>query len=191
MLVRPAETRATHHIAGFVYRQLDEQTGNGPSTLAGLGIGDGQERVAVNGLDEAVAERVERGAESAHFVAAEHALLDGGVDRPVIDQRSARMIDEISPIEVPGAQLGDLADSAGDRVLVTLSAGLGVVDRPKPVGDLIALLESVTISVKLGLSGKPVGQVVEACRGFRDGLTVNGVVHVKWGTDPYREEHYN
>src|SRR5262249_13191803 len=130
--------------------------------------------------DEAIAECVERGAEGAHFVAAKHALLNGGVDRPVIDQRSTRMINEIDAVEVPGPQLSDLADRAGDRVLVTLGAGLGVVDRPEPLGDPVALLESGAISVELGLCDETVGQIVETRRGFCDGLTVNGFVCVKW-----------
>src|SRR5262249_55836338 len=102
------------------------------------------------------------------------------------------MIDEVDAVEVPGAQLDDLADRASDRILVALGAGLGVVDRPKPVGDLIALLESGTISVECGLSDEPIGLVIEACWGFRSpGLTVNGDVQVEWGADPYREEQYD
>src|SRR5262249_5994770 len=97
----------------------------------------------------------------------------------VVDQRSAGMVNEVDAVEVTGPQLGDLADSAGDRVLVALGAGLRVVDRPKSLGDVVALLEDTAVSVECGLSGEPVGQVVETCWGFRSpGLTVNGVVHV-------------
>src|SRR5262249_41714736 len=128
--------------------------------------------------DEAVAGRIERGAEGANFVAAKHALLNGGVDRPVIDQRSARMINEIDAVEVPGPQLSDLADRAGDRVLMALGAGLRVVYRPKPLGDIITLLKNSFVSVELGLRGETVGQIVETGRGFCDRLTENGVARV-------------
>src|SRR5262249_9521410 len=96
------------------------------------------------------------------------------------------MIDKVDAVEVPGAQLSDLANGAGDRVLMALGAGLRVVDWPKPIGDLVALLESGAVGVELSLSGETIGQVVKASRGLC--LTINGVAHEKRGTDPYREE---
>src|SRR5215468_8262314 len=185
MLILPAEACAPRRAAGFAYRYLDER----PSLTRGLAIGYVHERVTVNALDEAVTKRVERSAEGAHFVATEHALLNVRVDRPVIDQRPAGMINEVDAVEVPGPQFGDLTDPAGDRVLMAIRTCRGVVERPKPMVDGFTLLELRAVCVHLGLGGEPVSQVVKSGRRICDArLTVNGVVRVKWVTDPYSEK---
>src|SRR5262249_60019184 len=90
-----------------------------------------------------------------------------------------------------GARVGHAVVPASDRILMTLGAGLGVVDRPKPVGNLLALLEGRFVSVEIRLSEEPIGLVVEACRSFCGSLTVNGVIQVEWGADPYRDGQYD
>jgi hypothetical protein len=77
------------------------------------------------------ADRVPQGA---HVVAGLHDLLEGRVDRAVVDERAARVIDENASlcVEASGAQLGDLAGAAGHRRLVALDAGLGIEHRPRP-----------------------------------------------------------
>lgn len=96
-----------------------------PPLCAGLVVGDGDDIVAVDRLDEAVAERVERRAEGADVLCGRgHALLDVRVGGAVVDERAARRVDEVAyGVLVTGAQFGDLADGAGDGVLVALGAG--------------------------------------------------------------------
>src|SRR5438445_770860 len=69
-------------------RDLDEQPGDLAVALAGLGIGDGGQRVRVDRLDEAVAEHVGRHPQSADVFRAGYALLDRGIDRAIVDQRT-------------------------------------------------------------------------------------------------------
>ena len=59
-----------------------------------------------------------------------------------------------------GAQLGDLTDATGHGVLVTLPAGLRVVDRAEAVVDRFALLEGAPVEVELRLVDEPVGLIV-------------------------------
>src|SRR5262249_35833483 len=96
-----------------------------------------------------------------------------GVDGPVVDQRAAGMVDERYPVEVPGAELRDLADAAARRVLMAFAARLGVVHRSEPVGDRLALVEDRASGVEVGLGQEAVGQVVEARGGFGNGLTLD------------------
>src|SRR5262249_40323213 len=107
--------------------------------------------------------------EGAHLLAGGDALLDRGVDRPIVDQRPAWVIDEVDAVKVARAELAYLARPAGDRVLVALAAGLRVKDRPQPVRDLLLLAEVVHIRVEVGLRDKAVGLVVKARGGFDRG----------------------
>src|SRR5262245_1530125 len=101
------------------------------------------------------------------------------------------MVNEVDAIEVAGAQLGDLADSATDRVLVTRTARCGIVERPETFVTIFDFVEGGAVSVELGLGRGPVSQVVEAGRGLCNGLTENGFVYVKRGTDPHYKEYNN
>lgn len=98
------------------------------------------------------------------------------------------MLDEETSVGVipPGPDLGDLADPARDRALVTLDAGLGVVDGPQTVvSHEFPFFEDVPILVELGLGAESVRQVVEA-RGGLDGLAVRDGQDQK-GRDPRRK----
>ena len=163
MLVFPPEAAAAHQAVGFEDGDLDEL-----SPHAGrLAVGDGDERVAVDGLDEAVAEGVEGGAERAHLVATQDPLLDGRVDRTVVDERAAGVVDEIDAVEMAGPDLGDLADGPRNGVLVAFGAGLSVVDGTEAVVDRLDLFEDSAVGVERQLvGGEAVRQVVEARRGL-------------------------
>ena len=84
------------------------------------------------------------------------------------------MVDEIDPVEMAGAQLGDLADGAGDGVLVALGAALGVEHRPQALVDAFALFKDDLVRVELRLRGEAVGEVVEARGGFGRRLGEDG-----------------
>src|SRR5437867_8893069 len=62
---------------------------------------------------------------------------------------------------MPGAQLADLTDCAGHRVLMTFTAALRVVHGAQAIGDLVALLERRACGVEVRLAEEPVGLVVE------------------------------
>src|SRR5205085_477594 len=109
------------------------------------------------GFNKPVAQRIERSAEGTHLVAAKHTLLDCSVDGSVVNQRTARMVNEVGAVEMPRTQLGDLANGACDRVLVAFDAALRIVDRAQAFGDVITLLEGSEIGIELGLSGETVG----------------------------------
>src|SRR5205085_6148435 len=63
-----------------------------------------------------------------------HTLLCARIDGAVVDERAAGCVNEVAVrVVVSGAQLRDLADRAGDRILVALAARLRVIDRPQAV----------------------------------------------------------
>src|SRR5216683_2715029 len=139
MLVLPSEAADAHGVPRFEYGNLNHLTLDETAALPRLRVGDRHERVRVDRLDETVAMRVGRHAERPDVFSAWHAFLDLRVGRAVIDQRSARRVDEVAEdILVARPQLADLADGAGHRVLVTLHAPLRVVDRAQPLGNLVA-----------------------------------------------------
>src|SRR5262249_9463885 len=117
--VLPTEASGSRHSAGFDRRNLDERPYDA-SRLAGLNGCDG---VAVDGLNEAIAKGVESGAESPDvFERGDvQALLDGGCDRPKLNQRLVLVtggIDKDAVDQMPGSQFPDLADGADVRIVV-------------------------------------------------------------------------
>ena len=112
--------------------------------------GDGHQRVVVDRFDEAVAQRVERRPQRPDILRFRHMFLRLGDDRAIIDDgtsaNAARAIidgdgwiDEIAVrIGVADAQLGELAGTAADRVLMTVGASPRVEDRPKPAIDVVS-----------------------------------------------------
>src|SRR5207244_4517364 len=95
-----------------------------------------------------VSQSIKRHAEGADIFSARHALLDGSIDRAIIDQRAAGSVYKCArSIFVPGAQFGDLAGRASDRSLVALRTGLGVVDRSQSLFDGVTFLEDQPIIV--------------------------------------------
>ncbi len=80
--------------------------------------------------------------------------------------RDLRILELVVCVQMSHAQLGDLAGGTGDRSLVALAAGLGVVEGPKSIGgDVLDLLEKLLIRGTPGGIGKSIALVVESgCR---------------------------
>src|SRR6185503_14277667 len=90
------------------------------------------------------------------------------------DERTAGMVDEVRPVEVPGALFGDLADAAGGGMAMARSAAVGVERRPDAVGDRLDVFEDLFVEVEGRLVGVAVRESVESCGGFRDRLHPRG-----------------
>jgi hypothetical protein len=96
----------------------------------------------------------------------QHAFLDFGVDRSIVDQRSTGVLDEREAVEMPGPEFGDLADASGDRRLMTFGAGLRVVDRSEPFRNVVAFLEVAARDVERGLVDEAIREVAESDGSF-------------------------
>src|SRR5207237_3660820 len=133
--------------------------------VVGLTRGYPKQRRVGDGFDEAVAQRVQRGARGVDRLRPRksggeerrHALLNLRVDGAVLDERAAGRVNEDRPAargaaesfyDVAGAKLRDLADRARHRVLVALAAGLRVVDGPQPVLYLVHLREDELVGLE-------------------------------------------
>src|SRR5438034_8404164 len=163
MLALPPEASCSRSVAGLEHRHTGERTSLG-QRLTALYAG---QRLIGDALDEAVAQRVERRPESSNLLSERYTLLDRRVNRAVVDERTAWRVDKVAVGgDVSCSQLGDLADRACDRVLVAFAARLGVVNGPETVRYLLDVLERRLCFVELDLTDKPVGQIVEAGRGF-------------------------
>ncbi len=147
VLVLPTEAADADGAVRLENRHGDHLAGDASFALPRLRVGDREERVRVDRLDEAGAEGVGGHPEGADVLEAGHALLDGGVDRPIVDERPAGRIDEGScGVEMSRAQFGDLADCAGDGVLVAFRTGLGVIDRAQSLCDLSSRSSNVALA---------------------------------------------
>src|SRR6185369_5568454 len=141
VLVLPAEAGAAREPSGLAHGDLDELAADLAQGEDRLGCGDGRQGVAVDGLDETVAEGVGGGAQRTDLVALDDPLLEGGVDGAVVDEGAARMVDKVGAVEVSGSEFRDLADGAADRALVALATGARVVDGAEALVDLFSLVE--------------------------------------------------
>src|SRR5262249_23785491 len=136
-----AEASATNQVVRFQNRHLDELAGNEASALSRLVLRDIEQRVAVDCFDKAIAENICRHAEGRDVFTARNTLLRLWADRAIVDQRTVRdraraVVDGdcwiykvAKRIRMPHAQLTDLADAAGNRILMAISARFVVVDR--------------------------------------------------------------
>src|SRR5579859_3589134 len=70
-------------------------------------------------------------------------------------------------VEEADAQLADLAGRASDRILMTFTTGLSVVDGTETVGELFGLFEDRAVGIHGRLGFEAVGLVVVACGSFR------------------------
>src|SRR2546426_6726443 len=130
-----------------------------------------------------VSEQIEGRAERANLLRLRHAFLkldvrEGGIGTncAIIDKRAAGNhccavgdrdagIDKLSSrVAVPHAQLGDLAESAGDRVLMAFAARLRVVDRPEAIGYVFDFIELLLIRLMSGLIDDAIRLTVKFCR---------------------------
>src|SRR5262249_38710603 len=140
VLILPTEAGAPQRVASLDHRNLDE----GPHKTGRLSIPDGDECVTVNTLHEAIADGVEGRAESPDVFerGVVQALLDGGRDRPQLDQRlPARGVDEDAAGQVPGPQLTDLAEASDIRVIVAVATTRGVVGGPESISHGFDFIE--------------------------------------------------
>ena len=111
--------------------------------------GNGVERRIVDAFHETVSKCVQGGPERLNFMPVRDVFLNGSIDRPIVNERAARSIDKVHPIVMSRPQFGDLAQTTGDGALMTLHAGLCVIDRPKSLIDGFALFEHVAIMLEL------------------------------------------
>ena len=72
-----------------------------------------------------------------------------------------------------GSEFSHLANRTRHGVLVTLSAGLRIVNRAETLGDIVTLLESRPVSVHRGLRNERVGLIIEARGGFGGRLALD------------------
>jgi len=85
VFVFPTKTADPETAARLQYRYCDDLAGNPAKALKKLLSGECGERIAVCGFDEAIAERIERGAQGLNIRAIQDAFLDRGIDRAIID----------------------------------------------------------------------------------------------------------
>src|SRR2546426_11516146 len=171
MLTLPPEPPNSQSIFGFQDRPPNNLPSDQPEALAILIPRDREERLVGDRLDEAVSQGIQRGAERPHVLGLGDPLLDCRVDRAIVDERSAGGgFKPGFPMEsqhsVPGAKLGDLADAAGQRILMALDTALRVVDRTEPPVDFFALLKGRLRGLELFFGQEPVGRAVEPDWGF-------------------------
>ena len=97
----------------------------------------------VDGFHETISERVQGGPERLNFITNRDMFLNGGIDRPIINERTARGSGKSlgRSIIVSRPNFGDLAQTAGDRALMAFRAGLCVIDWPKSLIDGFPLPE--------------------------------------------------
>src|SRR5262249_7371565 len=98
----------------------------------------------------------------AHLVAGRHGLLDRRIDRVRLDQRAAGRIDELRAVEVPDAQLEDIAAATAHRDVVAGHAGRVVVHGAEAVLDGELLAEDLGRGVHVGLRREAVAEAVVA-----------------------------
>src|SRR5262245_51861066 len=97
------------------------------------------------------------------------------------------MIHENEAVKVTGPELRYLADPASDRVLVTLTTGLSVINGSEAVSDLLYTGELLLGHIHFRLSNEPVRVVVKASWGFCGRLTLDGARKSKWHHERRRE----
>ena len=149
MLVLPAEAADA-----VLSRRLQHGDGDGLTVNLAMGRqhllgGDGRQRAVVDRFDEAVSQRVERRSQRPDILRCRHMFLRLGDHRAIIDEGTSAdaagaiidgdgRIDKIAiRIGVADAQLGELAGTAADRVLMTVGASPRVENRPKSAIDVV------------------------------------------------------
>src|SRR5262249_36597620 len=139
------------------------------------------ERLIRERFDESIAEQRYGHADGADRLGVGHTLLDFrtgkrrvGTDGTVIHQRAAgnhlaavsdrnlRILEVSIAIQVTRANLGDLARSAGNGILVALAAGLRVVEWSEAVRDLFYGIEFREVRLMRCLVGDAIAAVVES-----------------------------
>jgi hypothetical protein len=146
-----------------------------------LAPGELAQELVRRGLDQSVAEQVDRYPEGADVGVVRHVLLDllvreraARADGAVVDQRPSfddhlaardrhpRGLKSALRIAQAGAELGHLAAAAGEGVLVAFAARLRVVQGPKSIGNVLDVVEHGLIVDECRLIDRTVRLAVEA-----------------------------
>src|ERR1700751_4835995 len=144
MLVFPAKSPYAGLSRGFENRCLHNLPVDSAVALFALARGDLDQRVIVDRLDKAVAERIEGGAQSANVLCRRYVFLCLWTDSSIIDNRAPS--NRIQPIVdkdgwihkisiliiVANTEFGDLTCTAAVWILVTADTGGCVVYRTQP-----------------------------------------------------------
>ena len=176
MLVLPAEAADAILSRGLQNRDLDGLAVNLAVGRTRLLVGDGQQRVVVDRFDKAVAQRIERCPQCPDILRIRHMFLRLGDDRAIIDERTSadaagtivdrdRGVDKIAVrIFVADAELGELAGSAADRVLMAVDAGPRIKDGSKPAIDVVCRFVNLLVAGETvaGRFGDPVADALRA-----------------------------
>src|SRR5262249_6274245 len=173
-LILPPKATYPTVSSGFENRDLNDERIDAAPALNDFVVGECNQRVAVDGLDKPITKGIEAGAERPDVLAARNPFLnvglqevmlhsicigyDPGANSPVINQRAigdriCAIIDEYGRVHkvaigvlVAAAELSYLADAPADRVLMALTAGLGIVGRPKPFSGVVNFAERIAVS---------------------------------------------
>ena len=186
MLVFPAEPPDSRLSGGFDDRNVKHLAADLAVGARALLPGNVNQRLVGNGFHKAITQKIHREAESTDSLSIGNALLNLRVresriraDGAIIHKRSAG--DDFcsasdrdvwileTPIRSPmsHAQFRDLACPSRGRVLVTLAAGLRVVERPKPVFHIFRFIKFLLIGLVGCVINHAVAFVVEASGRFR------------------------
>src|SRR5262249_5957547 len=110
-----------------------------------------------NTLHEAIADGVESRAESPDVFerGVVQALLDGGRDRPQLNQRlSARRVDKDTAGQMPGPQLTNLAEAADIGVIVAIATTRGGIGRPKSIVHGLDFIEDELVVLERAIRNR-------------------------------------
>ncbi len=135
---------------------------------------------------KSIAQEAHGNAERANFLGIGDALLDFrggesgiGANGPVIYKRTAfddlcaasngdfRILKFTAGTAMANAQFGDLARTARRGVLMALTAGLSVIERPQTLRNALRFVEPLLISRVGGIVDHAVGLVIKATGRFR------------------------
>src|SRR5262249_5101277 len=182
-------------------RHLDNQWVDAAAALVDFVVGDRNQGIAVDRLDEPVAERVQAGAERPDIfgpgnpflnVSLQEIMLhsicvyyDTWTNSAVINQRTiwdrgVAVIDEYGRIDkvagrvlVPAPQLGYLANAAADWVLMALATRLGIVSGSEPGSRVVHFVERIPIrSKRCRISKSITDKGVVVCESLGCGLAL-------------------
>ena len=153
MLILPTEAADARLSRRFENRDRDGFAMDAAFADIELVLSDSLQGCVVDGLDEAVAEGVESGAQGSNVFGIGDVLLSLRNQRAVIDDGAegdgvCAIVDgdgggdEIAVgIEVAGADFGELAGAAADGILVAVHAGSGIKYRAQTGACIVRLFE--------------------------------------------------
>src|ERR1700730_10432052 len=185
MLIFPAETAHAHLSRRFHDGHIENLTADFPMRRLALLFGKANEGLVGNGLNEAIAQEIQRKPQCADRLGLWNALLNFlvgkrtiGANGAIIHQRAAgNHLRSVSDGDVGSAkvsvrplmtdsQFRHLRRCAGHGTLVAFGAGLRIVQRSKSITQLLDSLELHLISLVRYIIDDAVGLVVKASWGL-------------------------